>query len=68
MLGGYTDPFFIFLYCCFSKMIFLSKNVECTCQTSGSLNMGSLKSDNLPHCLRQKFLSLYTIHGVMLHC
>jgi hypothetical protein len=26
------------------------------------------KGDNLPHCLRQKFLPLYTIHGVMLYC
>ena len=41
---------------------FFQKNVEYTCQTLGNLNMGNFekKSDNLPHCLRQKFLPLYT--------
>jgi len=48
---------------------FGQKNVEYTCQTLGNLNMGNFeKGDNLPRCLRQKFLPLYTIHGVMLHC
>jgi len=45
------------------------KNVEYTCQILGTLNMGNFeKGGNLPHCLRRKFLPLYTIHGVMLHC
>jgi hypothetical protein len=45
------------------------KNVEYTYQTLGNLNMGNFeKGDNLPHCLRQKFVPLYTIHGVVLRC
>jgi len=81
MLGGYTDTrIFILLLRQNDWMLtrkrpnrlifFLSKkNVEYTCQTLGNLNMGNFeKGDNLPRCLRQKCLPLYTIHGVMLHC